>query len=63
MGEPGDLAEPVVEAQVAHAAALEPARLEGHGAGGDAAVARAQRPASGGAEVEGEHGAMCEGDR
>ena len=54
-----ELGQPVGEAQVAHAAAVVAARAERHGAAGDQAVVRAQRPAGGGAEVEGEHGGRC----
>ena len=61
-GEAGHLRQPAAEAEVAHPAALEAARLEGDGARGDAAVLAAQRPAGGGAEVEGQDGAMPQGD-
>jgi hypothetical protein len=56
VGERGHLRQPGPEAQEAHAATLEAAGLEGDGARGDAAVAAAQRPAGGGAEIKGEDG-------
>ncbi|MFN9941763.1 MAG: hypothetical protein ACK56I_20030, partial [bacterium] len=61
-GEARQFVDPATEAQVAHAAAFEPARLEGQGARGDAAVLAAQGPARGGAEVEGQDGILCQGD-
>ena len=54
----GQLVEPAAEAQVAHAAAVVAAGAERHRAAQDRAVGAAQRPAGGGAEVEGEDGAV-----
>jgi hypothetical protein len=51
-----DLGEPALEAQEAHSAAFEALRPEALGAAGDVAVAAAQRPAGGGAQIEGEDG-------
>jgi len=48
--------EPAFEAQKAHPAAFEALRPEALGAACDVAVAAAQRPAGGGAQIEGEDG-------
>ena len=49
------LGEPLAEAEEAHAAALPAIIAVDDGAGGDVAVAAAQCPAGGGAQIEGEH--------
>ncbi|MCY1556054.1 hypothetical protein D9M68_927670 [compost metagenome] len=51
-----DLGEPAFEAQEAHASAFEALRFEALRAAGDVAVAALQRPAGGGAQIEGEDG-------
>ena len=48
------LIEPAAEPQEAHATAFEAARPQGEGAGGDVGRPEADRPAGGGAQVEGE---------
>ncbi|MCY1311318.1 hypothetical protein D9M70_616040 [compost metagenome] len=48
--------EPAFEAQEAHSAAFEALRLEMLGAARDMAVVVAQRPAGGGAQIEGKDG-------
>ena len=57
------LVEPTAEAQVAHSAAVVAARPERHRAAGDRAVAGAQRPAGGGAEIEREDRAVDRAQR
>ena len=50
--------EPAFEAQEAHPAAFEALRAEAFRAAGEAAVGLAQRPAGGGAQIEGEEGCV-----
>src|SRR5690606_37015820 len=60
-GQPVDLGQPVGEAKIAHAAAVEAAGAQRDGAAGDQTVMAADRPAGRGAEVEREDAAVAGG--